>query len=163
MSNKFQSRYLGDKPDFGLSFAGIQSMAKQSFKDEADINNLVARFDRTGVWSDKPATRQPRYGDFTSGEDYRDIQNRIAAIKEEFAELPSDLRRQFNNDPSEMLDFLADPENAEEAIELGLLPASEQSPLDVTVPTDSGSIKNTSPASQQEGGTGVVTPVVENP
>ena len=42
-----------------------------------------------------------------------------------FDNLPSDVRNRFNNNPAQLLDFVADPENKEEAIELGLLPKPE--------------------------------------
>jgi len=34
--------------------------------------------------------------------------------------LPSDVRKRFSNDPAELIDFLADKKNDEEAIKLGL-------------------------------------------
>ena len=108
-----------------ISFLDSQSMTKQSFAKDANINNIMAKYIKTGV---PPAagTRQPNYGDFTDGADYRENIDRILDAQTEFAKLDSDLRKQFNNDPSVMLDFMSNPANLEECQELGLLPKAAE-------------------------------------
>ena len=39
-----------------------------------------------------------------------------------FESLPADIRTKFGNDPGRFLDFVEDPQNEEELIELGLKP-----------------------------------------
>jgi hypothetical protein len=46
--------------------------------------------------------------------------NAIRAGDDAFAELPSDIRERFNNDPAEFVDFCLDEANNEEAANLGL-------------------------------------------
>lgn len=48
--------------------------------------------------------------------------NKINAINEEFMKLPAKTRAMFENNPANMLDFIADDSNIEQAIELGILP-----------------------------------------
>lgn len=91
---------------------------RQSFKDECDINNIMSRFQRTGVL-DFVNRREPQYVDCT-GLDYQRAQDLVLQAKAMFAELPSSLRSRFENDPARFLDFCQDPENQDELVKLGL-------------------------------------------
>ena len=102
------------------SFKGVKSRTKQEFAKDADINNIMAKYIKTGLVP--VSTRQPTYGDFSDGGDFRSILDRVMAAEEDFQSLPSDLRSQFNNNPAELLDFLSDPANQQEAIDLGIIP-----------------------------------------
>jgi len=127
----------------GISFAGTESKTKQSFKKDADINNIISKYVKTGV---PPAAgnRQPMYGDFSSETDYRDVVDRIKAAEMEFSKLNSDVRKQFKNDPGNMIAFMADPNNAEECISLGLLPDPNLQGLESAAPsgTPGASVSN---------------------
>lgn len=74
---------------------------------------------------------EPMYGDFTNVGDFLDCQTRINHAEEQFMSLPSDLRRRFHNDPAEVIEFVNDPDNLEEARELGLLPKPEVIPAEM--------------------------------
>jgi len=97
------------------------SMAQQHFKDECDINQIMARYQRTGVLSDVPGSSRPMFGDFSNVSDYQSAQNAIVDVHDSFMSLPSSVRARFNNDPGYLLDFLAKVENRDEAISLGLV------------------------------------------
>ena len=99
------------------------SMTQQHFKNDADINTIIARYNRTGYLVDPltPSTRQPLFGDFGDIPDFREAQTQIAIAKERFMALPSDLRKRFNNDATQLLDFLQDSKNLDEAVKLGLV------------------------------------------
>lgn len=94
--------------------------AKQSFKDECDINKIMAKFQRTGL-IDHYAAHAPTYGDATPVE-YLDALQVIATANEMFAELPSSARKRFHNNPEEFLEFVQNPENLDECRKLGLAP-----------------------------------------
>lgn len=121
---KFRSHY-----DLGERLPGIYfdefTLTQQHFKDEADINNIIAKFNRTGFLVDPltSVTRQPMFGEFDNIPDFRETQNMIAMAKENFMELPSELRKRFHNDAVELLEFLQDENNKDEAIRLGLVNA----------------------------------------
>lgn len=102
---------------------------KQNHKAECDINQIMARYLRTGV-IDVQARHAPRYGDCTGVEFEKGMQT-IAAAQSMFNELPAKLRDRFENDPGKFLDFVHDPKNIEEAREIGLLKpkAPEATPL----------------------------------
>lgn len=131
------------------------SMTLQDRKDECDIHRIVQRHAETGLWGPNlaPATRQPMYGDFTQPVDLLTAQRLLCTAKESFSALPSDVRKEFSNDPIVMLEWLKNPQNYERGVELGLLEKrSGQAPLDVTVPTDTltGSVPSTPKESEVE-------------
>lgn len=108
-----------------------ESLTKQSFKDECDLNNLVKRF---GVGTPIPVpSRMPTYGDFTGISDYRSALDAILAADDVFMALPPNIRERFENDPAALVDFCSDPSNRSEAMELGLIPPS--APLSGSIPT----------------------------
>jgi len=95
------------------------SMTKQSFKQECDINHIMAKYLATGMI---PAgTSVGRYGDFSAATDYLDAQLTIKNARDQFASLPAKVRERFNNDPFQMLEWIGDKDNLDEANELGLL------------------------------------------
>lgn len=105
------------------------SLTKQSFKDECDINHILKRFLKTGIL-DFTNKNQARYGD-TTGMEYTQAMQTVAAAKSLFNELPAPLRARFENEPAKFLDFVQDDKNRDEARELGLLKpeaASEDTP-----------------------------------
>jgi len=109
------------------------SLAQQHFKDECDINNILRQFNITGILPEAPLS--PRYGDFTGIGDYHTALNQVIAAEDEFMSLPATLRARFENDPAQLINFLDNPENKQEAIQLGLLNAVEL-PQVVEVPQE---------------------------
>lgn len=100
------------------------SLAQQHFKDECDINNILRQFNITGLLPEAPLS--PRYGDFTGVGDYHTALNQVIAAEDEFMSLPANLRARFENDPAQLIDFLENPENLNEAISLGLVNKPEE-------------------------------------
>lgn len=97
----------------------LPDKAQQQFKQECDINNIIARYKKTGHL---PASgRIGRYIDCTQIPDYQQALNTIHQANSAFMELPAKLRLRFDNDPGELLKFLENPENYQEGVDLGLL------------------------------------------
>lgn len=84
------------------------SLADQTFAEECDIHHIIANFNTTGlvdsVGSHDPSTLQ--YGDTTLLPDYETACNLVANVNAEFADLPSAVRAEFDNDPRNLLDAL---------------------------------------------------------
>lgn len=100
-----------------------ETLAQQNFKDECDINNIMERFGLTG---DLPANPlPPQYGDFSGVLDYHSALNAVLAARDSFNELPAPLRARFQNDPNNLIRFLDDPQNRDEALALGLIAVTE--------------------------------------
>lgn len=112
------------------------SMTKQSFKDECDVNKIMARYTKTHDIS-LLMQRNPRFGDFSDVPSYQEALHRVIFAQEQFEALNAVTRARFNNDPAQFLAFASDPENNAEMVKLGLakevLPTPEPSPQKVIV------------------------------
>ncbi len=123
---KFNSRYsvTGEKP--GITFEQ-PSQTLQSFKDDADINCIIARYENTGVLVDPtvPVSRAPQFGDFSDMPSYQEAQNVIVAATNAFGALSSKIRERFGNDPAAYFDFVRNLKEGSdeyvEAINLGII------------------------------------------
>lgn len=123
---EFKSRYgvTGEKP--GIEFTQ-PSQTLQSFKDDADINCIIARYENTGVLVDPsvPVSRTPQYGDYSDLPTYQEAQNVIVAANLAFNSLSAKIRERFGNDPAAYFDFVRNlkkgDENYDEAIALGII------------------------------------------
>lgn len=105
------------------------SMTKQEFKEECDINRIMSRYIQTGELP--PAVAVGSYGDFSDAVDFMTAQNIIKTAEAQFMALPGEVRARFNNDPAQMLDFVHNKDNADEARKLGLLnPLPEVKPVE---------------------------------
>lgn len=117
------------------------SRTKQSFKDECDINNILKKFQKTGLLS-HVAQYQGHYEDLPSDIDFQESCNIVIQAQAAFSSLPSSLRSRFGNDPAEFLAFISDAKNEAEMIRLGLAkarpdpvePSSETPPSEPEVP-----------------------------
>ena len=101
-----------------VTYTGDDSLVQKDMQDETDISNILEKYGRTGML---PIVANPgMYDDFSDIPDYQTAQNQIIKADEAFNALPSKLRTRFENNPAEMLKFLSNPDNTEEAIKLGL-------------------------------------------
>lgn len=104
--------------------SSVPSMTQQQFKDEADINYIVSMYDSSGVMptfhgDGQPA--QPVFGDFASLPDNaQEMYNRLIEAKNNFDNLPLEVRKRFNYDPAAFLEFVDNPENLDELVAMGL-------------------------------------------
>lgn len=98
---------------------GGPSLTKQSFKKDCDIHVILAQFDRGGMVSH--LNRYPAgYADVSALGDFRDSMNVVLEAEKMFATVPSKVRARFGNDPGAFLDFVSNPDNLPEMVELGL-------------------------------------------
>lgn len=103
----------------GLNFGPKdKSLTNQADLPNTDINLIMARFEKTGLI---PGTeRKPMYGDFSEVPDYHTQLSAIRRVEGYMLLLPAKIRNRFNNNPQELIDFLNNPANDGEAVELGL-------------------------------------------
>lgn len=101
-----------------LESSGV-SKTKQSFKDECDINRIMARYAATGTL-DFVNKREAQFMD-VSDIDFQNAMQLVTQSREAFMSLPSAVRSRFNNDPGQLLGFLSDSSNLDEAVKLGLV------------------------------------------
>lgn len=99
---------------------------KQADKAACDINNILARFEKTGQLP-QMISRDARYGDFSDVATYDQAMMVVAHAQEQFDALDAVVRKRFGNDPAQMLEFCSDPKNKDEMIKLGLaLPKAKE-------------------------------------
>ena len=105
----------------------LPSLTQQQFKDECDINKIMDRYLRTGVLSDPLQNRGiPKYGDYADIGDYMDHMNKVVEANEMFESLPASIRKRFNNNPGELIEFVMNDDNRKEAEFLGLIEKKEE-------------------------------------
>jgi Chlamydia-phage Chp2 scaffold (Chlamy_scaf). len=107
------------------------SRTKQSFREECNINNVMRRFEKTGIL-EHTNRYEGSYGDFTAApSSYHEAVEQVIAAEKMFMSLPASVRKRFSNDPGLFLDFVEDPSNVDEVVKLGLATKREQ---EVTTP-----------------------------
>lgn len=92
---------------------------EQSHKDACDVNKIIEKYDRTGILT-HVTKFEGKFGDLTKI-DFKEMSDKVAGAHSMFMNLPANIRNRFENDPGELLGFMEDPNNREEAIELGLV------------------------------------------
>lgn len=96
------------------------SRTKQAFKAECDINNILAKYNKTNLITHVNRV-QGNYGDFSNATDYQTALNAVMDANERFMGLPAQVRQKFNNNPASFIDFVSDDQNYDEALKLGLI------------------------------------------
>ena len=108
---------------------GEESMTKQSYKKECDINYIMKKFENTyGVnfLDVHPRAMAGEFGDFTLAEDYRSAIEQVRKAEAGFMELPAQLREKFSNDAGMFLEWVQNPSNFDEIVSLGLAHVTQE-------------------------------------
>lgn len=101
-----------------------ESLADQSFAEDADINVLVRRF---GLTQALPSVKiAPEFGDFSGLSDFRECLDIVNEAQRVFAGLPAEVRKRFGHDPREFVDFASDDKNLPELVKMGLAVKREE-------------------------------------
>ncbi len=112
-----------------ITFPKSEGRTKQSFAEQCEINNIMARHQKTGALT-HINQHQAQYG-FATSNDFTESMRIVKTAQDMFNALPSNIRTRCGNDPGNFLEFVQDPENIEEMQKLGLIPeqqASEKPP-----------------------------------
>lgn len=104
----------------GLDCSDSPSMTKQSFREECDINNILERYQVTGLLPHL-IEQEPSYGDFSDAPTYQESFEIVRKAQEQFTALDAHLRARFDHDPANFLAFCSDPANRDEMFKLGLM------------------------------------------
>lgn len=108
-------RSFMNRPDRVPARPMTDGLTIQSAKDECDINKIIAKYQKTGLVQ-HIAVHGPNYGEYDAV-DFQTAMETIAAGQEMFLELPSSVRKRFNNDPSQFMEFVNDPETTLEDLQ----------------------------------------------
>lgn len=99
------------------------SLTDQSQYKDTDINNIVRRYQTTGLL-DSPGSvpfETLQYGDATLLPDYQTALDLVNSVESEFSSLPSEVREKFGHDPMQLLEALQDPTKQHMLQDIGLL------------------------------------------
>ena len=124
MPNTFKNFYSrSDEAKEDVWSSSAPSCTLQEFKDEADINNLVARYKQTGAFYDALAARNqgalprvPLFEDVSEIPDFAAAQEIINQGKDAFAALPPSIKSAFSNSPDLFLAFVTENAKNPEAL-----------------------------------------------
>lgn len=123
---KYRTRF--ERKKVGLFCPRAERRTKSEFKDECDMNMIVARYRRTGVLPESARTSAARYGDFSQVPTYHEMFDRVLAAQDVFNALPAHVRKSFNNDPGEFLAASQTEEGQKLMVKLGLATARSEAP-----------------------------------
>lgn len=116
----------GSNPSFSLDCSNLPSLTRQEFADDANINTIMAQYEKSGVISHINTT-PPAYLDVS---DVPNLANAIQLIRDSetaFMTLPAKTRLEFDNDPVKFIDWAQNPDNIDKLREYGL---AEPLPID---------------------------------
>lgn len=111
-----------------------ESMTKQEFAQDTDVNFIVRKFQTTGVLT-HTSKAKPIYADVSTQSSLHAAMNEMRMAEEGFAALPSEIRDAARNDPAVLLEMLATEDGQAVLVEAGMelqlgLPDSEEAPVE---------------------------------
>lgn len=107
-------------PSLGILFTEPSQTDQSSF-EETTIDYYLRRYAATGIDPAAGRLEAAQFGDFSSIDDFRSAQTKVAAVKSGFESLTAQERAQFDNNFSNYVEFILNPENAKAAEEMGFL------------------------------------------
>lgn len=118
-----QERAEEQSAEAALDQTGQESRTQQGPAHECDINTIAKAFGlSTRNMPIPPEVYDARYyGDMSDVPDLQTALNRIREATDHFMALPPKLRQRFGDNPGNLWAFVNDPQNADEAVALGLL------------------------------------------
>lgn len=116
---KVRTRFDERERVFSPSTAGT-GRTKQEFRNDADINSIIAKYRRTGVLPPSAHRSAARFGDFSQIPDFTEMCARVDAARDLFLALPSAVRKAFDHDPGKFIAATQSREGMEKLVELGI-------------------------------------------
>lgn len=106
-----------------LSFEGVTSLTKKSFKRDCDINFIMKKYKQ--IYGEDfvkylPSVTGGHFGDFSEIPDYRTAIENVRMAQESFMKIPAEIRRRFNDDPAVFLEYAQNPSNFDDLCAMGL-------------------------------------------
>lgn len=97
----------------------LPSRTEKSHRQKCNINTIMAKA-KHGIVT--PTRQGGVYGDFSNVPDFQTALQRVTDAQRDFEALPAEIRKRFRNDPAELIAFVSDESNRDEAIAIGLIP-----------------------------------------
>lgn len=134
----------------GLDCSGDDLITEQSHAAEVNINAIVKKHG-IDLIAKTNALLSPtfRFDDVT-GNDFTEAMNILSKAQNTFDSMPSQIRKEFDNNPAKFLDFVQNPDNADKMVDMGLAhppqPPAEPVEVVVTQPVTTEVIPETPPS-----------------
>ncbi|QCQ84992.1 internal scaffolding protein [Blackfly microvirus SF02] len=103
-----------------ITMPGGPSLTRQDYADECDINQIMAKYEVSGVVPTHLNPGEPRYLDVTDVPDLVQAMEILDQAQTAFMTLTAKVRREFDNDPAKFVEFAQDPANVEQMRTWGL-------------------------------------------
>lgn len=129
------------------TFITAPSLTDQQWQEDTDINRIMNTFEKTGQLRHL-SSKQGVYADVSQVPDLLTASTIVKGAQELFDSLGSRVRERFHNNPQEMINFLRDPQNHEEAVKYGLMTKKEVKNDDNSNDDDKKPLKTKKPSSQ---------------
>jgi phage internal scaffolding protein len=113
MTNPLRERRAVRKGNFG------KGLTEQHHKKSTSMNFILDRYRKTGIIQHVNAQEQ-RYDEYPDSITLHQAMNIVASASSMFESLPSSIRKEFNNDPGQFIDFVQDEKNYASIKEMGL-------------------------------------------
>lgn len=128
---------------------------EQNHKDEVNINNIIRRHGIDLIQQVATMQAPAMQWDDVTGNDFQEAMFKVTKAQQTFDQLPSDIRKKFDNNPAVFLDYVQNPDNVDSMIDMGLaIRKPEQPTVNVKVTNESISTKpmETNPPANTTGG-----------
>ena len=119
----------------GCDCTGDKIRTEQAHKEQQDINNIVHRHGIDLITKVALLKSAEYQFDDMFGNDFQEAMEITTKAQQTFDNLPSAIRKQFDNSPAMFLDYVQNPDNQESLVEMGLAnpPTSPPPPMEVIV------------------------------
>lgn len=101
-----------------------ESMTQQHFAEEVDINNIVAKYNRSGIITHVRAA-QEKFGPLPELSEYAVHLDKVAKAQQAFEMLPAELRNHFNNSIPGFFKYISEEKNFDQCVEWGIYEPKE--------------------------------------
>lgn len=115
---KFRKNYMSTKSWYKPTLNTEPSMVQKEHADELEINNVMARYVKTGFLPLKNIA--PMFGDFSIPVDFEAAQDKILKARQMFIDLPYDVRDEFRT-AEELIKAFQSPKGRARLERLGVL------------------------------------------
>ncbi|AXL14508.1 internal scaffolding protein [Microviridae sp.] len=119
---------------YQTSFIGVESMTRQDQAEMCNINNIYKKTQQGQL--SMVSGKAPTFGDFSDVGTYDVILESISAAQEAFMELPSDVRKEFNNDPAQYYEKVTEGAIADAKAKAQALKAEKQAAAEAQALSD---------------------------
>jgi len=132
-----------------LDFTGQKSIVDQSARDRCNLNILLKSYNKSPI-PVVPVGQEIMNLISSSENSYSDMLITVQNAMDSFLQLPSAVRARFRHNPQQLLNFIADKANYDEAVQLGLITPKEQPAPPANAPAGEAEDKKRSSAKADE-------------